>query len=122
MLPIMYEVFAKFICNRIKWILDAAQPVDQAGFRPGYCCEDHLLSATTIWEKCKEFNLPLWSAATDFWKAFDTVEHSSIWSALEVMGVPSAYIKVFAKLYSGQVGTVITDGESKKFEIRQGTK
>ena len=53
-----------------------------------------------IWEKCNEFNLPLWAAAIDFKKAFDTVEHDGIWGALDKMGVPKAYIKVFAKMYS----------------------
>jgi len=35
LLPIMYKVFSKVLLNRIGGILDAAQPVEQAGFRSG---------------------------------------------------------------------------------------
>ena len=55
-----------------------------------------------------EYQLPLWVAAVDFQKAFDTVEHTSIWEALRSMGVPAAYIRVLASLYKGQRGTVVT--------------
>ena len=122
MLSILYKVFSKIVCNRIRWILDKAQPVDQAGFRPGFGCDDHLLAMTIIWEQCNEFQLPVWIAAVDFTKAFDTVEHASLWAALSEMGVPQAYIRVFAKLYKDQYGIVVTDKESRKFEIKRGTK
>ena len=39
-------------------------------------------------EKCQEYRIPLWVAAIDFKKAFDTVEHVSIWDALREQGVP----------------------------------
>jgi len=77
---------------------------------------------TLVWEKCNEFQLPLWVAAVDFRNAFDTVEHDSMWSALSTMGVPRAYIRVFAKLYSDQVGIVVTDRESRRFAMKRGTK
>ena len=98
MLSILYKVFSKIVCNRIRWILDKAQPVDQAGFRPGFGCDDHLLAMTIIWEQCNEFQLPVWIAAVDFKKAFDTVEHASLWAALSEMSVPQTFIRVFAKL------------------------
>lgn len=121
-LSILYKAFSKIVCNRIRWILDKAQPVDQAGFRPGFGCDDQLLTMTLVWEKCNEFQLPLWVAAVDFRKAFDTVEHDSMSSALSTMGAPSAYIRVFAKLYSDQVGIVVTDRESRRFAMKRGTK
>ena len=60
--------------------------------------------------------------AVDFQKAFDTVEHTSIWAALLQMGVPAAYVGVLKTLYTGQRGTVITDKPSKSFPIKRGTK
>ena len=77
---------------------------------------------TIIWEQCHEFQLPVWIAAVDFRKAFDTVEHPSLWAALSEMGVPQAYIRAFAKLYKDQYGIVVTDMESRQFEIKPGTK
>ena len=55
--------------------MDIRQPVDQAGFRKGFSTEDHIFSIVVLAEKMAEFNLPLWIAAEDFEKAFNTVEH-----------------------------------------------
>eukprot|EP00973_Karenia_brevis_P042239 5847428-Karenia_brevis.AAC.1 len=48
--PILYKVFSKIIGNRIKSILLESQSVDQAGFRPGFSCEDHLFAIALITE------------------------------------------------------------------------
>ena len=98
-IPIMYKVFSKIICERIKGILLAEQSCDQAGFRPDFGCEDHLFTMTMLAEKCKEFNIPLWAAAIDFSKAFDSISHRSIFEALREQGVPAPYLNVLTKLY-----------------------
>jgi hypothetical protein len=91
LLSILYKVFSKLICRRIGSLLDAAQPADQAGFRSGFSCDDHLLSLVLLVERSFEFQQPLWIAMVDYRKAFDTVEHSSMWKALDSAGVPGAY-------------------------------
>ena len=74
-------------------------------------------------EACSEFNLPLWVCAVDFRKAFDSVEHSSIWKALGDQGVDRPYIRVLAQLYSKQVGYINFGSiSSKPFQIQRGTK
>ena len=73
-------------------------------------------------EKMAEFNMPLWVAAIDFQKAFDTVEHDSIWQSLMDAEVPAAYIRTLAALYSKQQGVVVGEKISKPFEIQRGTK
>lgn len=115
MLPILYKVFSKVVCARIRMTVDKAHPVDQAGFPPGFSCDDHLLTMVMVLERCNEFQLPLWAAAIDFQKAFDTAEHGSIWAAMEQMGVPITYIRIFAQLYREQRGVVTTDAESRSF-------
>jgi hypothetical protein len=122
LLNILYKVFAKVLDARIGHILDSAQSVDQAGFRPGFGCEDHLFSIVLLAEKASEFQLPIWVAAIDFQKAFDTVDHRGIWSALSKMGVPLVYIRTLALMYRDQSGEIITDKVSKRFKIRRGTK
>ena len=122
LLSILYKLFAKLVDKRIGPILDAAQSVDQAGFRSGFGCEDHLFTITHLVQTANEYQLPLWVAAVDFQKAFDSVEHASLWTNLRDMGVPAAYIRVLASLYILQSGEIITDKTSKKFAIRRGTK
>ena len=74
-LPILYKVFAKLLDRRIGHVLERAQSVDQAGFRRSFGCEDHLFSVVLLAEKLREVQMPLWVAAIDYTKAFDTVEH-----------------------------------------------
>jgi len=64
----------------------------------------------------------LWIAAVDYVKAFDSVEHRSLWDALSEQGVPPGYVELLKKLYSDQKGMVVTDQWSKYFDISRGTK
>ena len=121
-LPILYKLFSKLVCSRIRDHIEKAQPVDQAGFRSGFCTEDHIFAIVILLEKMAEHNLPLWVAAIDFQKAFDTIEHESLWLSLAEVGVPMAYVRTLASLYSNQRGMVVDGCVSKPFEIRRGTK
>eukprot|EP00973_Karenia_brevis_P058488 8145814-Karenia_brevis.AAC.1 len=102
MLPILYKLFARVLCGRIGAILDASQPVEQAGFRTGFGCEDHIFTMSQLVHRHGEFRTPLWAAAIDFEKAFDSVEHESIWRALVSMGVPGNYVRLLGALYADQ--------------------
>eukprot|EP00973_Karenia_brevis_P056956 7922668-Karenia_brevis.AAC.1 len=58
LLPILYKLFSRILRERIQPILDKSQCVDQAGFRKGFNCDDHLLAMTLLIERCSEFQLP----------------------------------------------------------------
>ena len=96
--PILYKLFSRIICKRIKGILLKEQSWDQAGFREGFSCDDHLFTVTVLAEKSNEFNLPLWVAAIDFAKAFDSISHRSSLEALREHGVPTSYLNVLTRL------------------------
>ena len=121
-IPILYKVFSKMLCGRIMQRLLEEQSWDQAGFRPDFSCEDHLFTMTMIADKCKEFNIPLWVAAIDFSKAFDSIHHGSIFKALKEQGVPLAYVEVMARLYKEQHASVQGECRSRAFPISKGTK
>eukprot|EP00973_Karenia_brevis_P072937 10130340-Karenia_brevis.AAC.1 len=72
LLPILYKLFSRVLRERLRPILEAAQCVDQAGFRSGFNCDDHLLTIVLLLERFAEFRLPIWGCAIDFQKAFDT--------------------------------------------------
>lgn len=121
-LPILYKLFSRIVCSRIQGVLMAAQNCDQAGFRPGYCCDDHLFAISLLAEKMNEPSRPLWVVAVDFIKAFDTIKHSSLWQSLLEQGVPVVYINCLQRLYSEQQGYVQCDAKSKCFKIGRGAK
>ena len=49
-LPILSKLFSKVICARVQATVIEAKSVDQAGFRPGFSCEDHLFAVTLLAE------------------------------------------------------------------------
>ena len=73
-------------------------------------------------ETADEWQIPLWTAAIDFKKAFDSVTHRGIWDALEQQGVDKGYIDLLRHLYTGQTASVRTDRTSAPFTIQRGTK
>ncbi len=121
-LSILYKVFSRVLCSRVEDALYRAQSVDQAGFRPGYNCEDHLLTIEILTEKSLEFNMPFWACALDFQKAFDTVQYSSLWHALLEQGIQPQYIELLSRLYEGQSCRVQTEKVSRAFKLQRGTK
>ena len=108
--------------SRLSKVLDNEQSFDQAGFRSGYSTLDHLFVLEQIAEKTQEYQAPVWIAALDFKKAFDTVEHDSLWVALLRQRVNPRYVRILSWLYDGQTGYVQTDCESKRFALERGTE
>eukprot|EP00973_Karenia_brevis_P018272 2508732-Karenia_brevis.AAC.1 len=92
-LPILYKIFSRVLLGRIASALESAQTVEQAGFRSGYSVDDHLFTVVAVIDRLAEFQLPVWIAAIDFCKAFDTVEFGPLWKALLNQHVPHIYVK-----------------------------
>ena len=121
-LPILYKLFARILCNRVQPAIIGAQSPDQAADRKGYSAEDHLLTLTLLFEKCMEWNQEIWFGLVDFEKAFDTVEHGALWNVLRGFGVDECYIHLLMKLYRDQTGVVSAGTDSRRFSISRGVK
>ena len=98
-IPVLYKLFSKLLYMRLAPILDRQQSKDQAGFRPRFSTVHHLSVVTLLQEKAYEIQIPVWIAALDFKKAFDSVEHISLWRALQKQAVPEGYINLLSRLY-----------------------
>lgn len=122
LLQILYKLFSRVLRERLKPYLLPQRSCDQAGFRPGFSCEDHLLTLVLVHEKLAEFNLDLWIAAVDFEKAFDSVSHESIFEALRSQDTPEEYVRVLEHVYGSQTGQVIADKTSRSFKMERGTR
>ena len=121
-LPILYKLFTRCLCGRIGPTLDAQQSVDQAGFRKGFSCDDHLFVIRQLSEKASEYRLPLWVVAIDYQKAFDSFSHTALWSALKDHDVPHVYINALQRLYKCQTGAVLAGESSREFPILRGSR
>ena len=120
-LPALYKLFKKIIYNRLCNRLDQAQSEDQGGLRRSCQTLDHLATHRLLEQKCREWGIKMWVATVDFMKAFDSLTHQSLWTALEKCGIESHCINLVKRLYAEQKGTVSTDKESEMFEIKRGS-
>jgi hypothetical protein len=118
----IYKTFIKVIENRIAGQLDRHQPPHQAGFRPGFSTTDHLHTLNQIIEKFTEYNIPLYLAFVDYTKAFDSVTHSSIVTALQNQNIDPIYINLINTIYNNSTADVKLQSSGPSFGIQRGVK
>uniref|UniRef100_A0A914Q3X7 Reverse transcriptase domain-containing protein n=1 Tax=Panagrolaimus davidi TaxID=227884 RepID=A0A914Q3X7_9BILA len=89
LLPVLYKILTRVITDRVSTAAENAHalPPEQAGFRRTYSTVDHIHSLNQLFEKSREFNMPLYVVFIDFKKAFDSIELQSIWEALQSYGI-----------------------------------
>ena len=74
LLSITYKVFSSVILDRISEALDPLLHKEQAGFRKGRSCGDHIFTLRQILDQCQEWNTPFYANFVDFEKAFDSIQ------------------------------------------------
>ena len=78
LLPITSTVLSKIIHTRLAETLDEYIRQEQAGFRPGRSCSDHVFILRQILEQSKGWNSPLYANFIVFEKAFDSIHRDSL--------------------------------------------
>ena len=85
------------------------------------------LAANIHWiiEKAREFQNNIYFCFIDYAKAFDCVDHNTLWKILQEMGIPDHLTCLLRNLYAGQEATVRTGHETIDWfqigkEVRQG--
>ena len=122
LMSIIYKVFMKILTNRITRRLDENQPPEQAGFRSSFSTMDHLQTINQLIEKTQEYNMTVYMAFIDYKKAFDSVEHNSVMTALEVMGTHPKYVRLIRKIYKNSKAKVKTEFEGETFRMKKGVR
>ena len=125
LLHITSKVFSKIIHTRLAEAVNEYIKQDQAGFRPGRSCSDHIFTLRKILEQSKEWNALLYANFIDFEKAFDSIHRDSLSKILRHYGIPSKLVNVIKMLYSDFKSQVIcnitlTDAFSVTTGVRQG--
>ena len=74
-------------------------------------------------EKSEENQLPLVIGFIDYEKAFDSLEHFSIFEALRKINVNETYVKILENIYKGATARVHLDNHvSEQFAIGRGVR
>ena len=83
-------------------------PDVQAGFRKGRGTRDQIANIRWIMEKARELQKNIYFCFIDYAKAFDCMDHNTLWKILKEMGMPDHLICLLRNLYAGQEATVRT--------------
>ena len=83
-----YKILARLVYNRIRGQLENCQSEDQFGFRPSRSTAHALLVMESLISKGMEWQTPVWIVSIDVKKAFDRIEHTSLFRALAEQGLP----------------------------------
>ena len=95
----------------------------QAGFRKGRGTRDRIASIqrSLIHRKSESSRKNIYFCFLDYAKAFNYVDHNTLWKILKEMGIPDHLICLLRNLYAGQEATVGTGhGTTDWFQIGQG--
>ena len=91
----------------------------QAGIRKSKGTRDQIVNICLIIEKAKEFQKNI--CFVDYAKAFDCVDHNTLWNLIKEMGTPDHLICLLRNLYACQEATVRTrHGTTDQFQIEKG--
>ena len=113
----------KILQTRFQQYVNCEFPYVQAGFRKGRGRRDQIASICLIIEKAREFKINIYFCFIDYAKAFDCVDHNTLWKILKEMGIPEHLTCLFKNMYAGQEATVrIGHGTTDRFQIMKGVR
>ena len=123
LLSVTSKVFSRIVLNRMNTEVDKLLRKQQAGFRKGRSCADHIFTLRQIFEQSKEWNTALYANFIDFEKAFDSVHRPALWKILRHYGIPEKVVNIIKMLYQEFNAKVICGQElSGTFKINTGVK
>ena len=92
----------KILQARLQQYMNQEPPDVQAGFRKGRGIRDPITNIRQIIEKAREFQKNIYVWFIDYAKAFDCVDHNTLWKILKEMGIPDHLTCLLRNLYVGQ--------------------
>ena len=111
----------KILQARLQQYVNHELPDVQTGFRKGRGTRDQIANICWIIEKAREFQKDIYFCFIDYAKAFDCVDHNTLWKILKEMGISDHLICFLRNLYAGQEATVRTGhGTTDWFQIGKG--
>ena len=98
----------KILQARLQQYVNHELPDVQAGFRKSRSNRDQTANIHWIIEKAREFQKNIYFCFIDYTKAFNCVDHNTLWKILHEMGIPDHLTCLLRNLYAGQEATVRT--------------
>ena len=103
------KVMLKILQAKLQLYVNSELPDVQPGFRKGRGTRGQIANIHWIIKKAREFQKNIYLCFfIDYAKAFDCVDHNTLWEILKEMGTPDHPICLLRNLYASQEATVKT--------------
>ena len=112
-----YKLLSKIISNRINNELNIIINEDQSGFLKGRNIANNIRKVSDTLEFCNQRQINALLISIDFEKAFNTVEYSSLWKAVEYLNFGSNIIAWSKLLYNDFALCITNNGHLSNFFI-----
>ena len=123
LLSLTSKIFSRVILQRMNIALDNKIRIEQAGFRKGRSCIDHIFALRQIVEQSNEWNSSIYMVFVDFEKAFDSLHRESLWKILRHYGIPLKMVSVIKALYTDFHCQVVCNNQlTEYFEVSTGVR
>lgn len=123
LLSVPSKILLRVLLNRMNEAINEKLRNEQAGFRSGKGCIDHIFTIRNIIEQSIEWQNKLILNFIDFRKAFDSIKRSCIWSILRAYGLPSKFITLIQAFYNNYECCVLHNGQqSEWFSVTSGVR
>ncbi|UYV82872.1 hypothetical protein LAZ67_22001175 [Cordylochernes scorpioides] len=109
------KLFTSILKSRLRnWIEGRSIiPENQAGFRKGYSCQDHIFTLLSLIQlTLRRKRRKLYAFFVDLKKAFDTVPHSLLWSKLGELGLDFRFVNLIRNYFEQMTTMVRWNGYS----------
>lgn len=117
------KLMATLLLQRIAPAVESILRKEQAGFRIGRSCADHINTLRIIIEQSKEYNTHLYLLFVDFERAFDTISRDALWATLTTKGIPGKITALIRELYKDSPSRIrFNNTESLPFTSTSGVK
>ena len=123
LLDVVGKVFAWILQERLQTVVERVLPESQCGFRKGRGCNDAILTARQLVEKCREHDNSLFIMFVDLRKAYDSVPRPALWCVLEKCGIPPIMLGIIKSFHDGMLAKVRAgDLNTDSIEVRNGLR
>ena len=119
MVNVASKLLTGIILRRLTNVREKQIRENQAGFRPGRGCINHVFTSRQILEHRHTFRRPTILLFLDLKAALDSVDCNTPWYCLSQKGVPIKFVYLVKSLYSQSRGCVrVHDSLSPEFTNR----
>ena len=123
LVTIASKLLTGIILRRLSAARERGTRENQAGFRPGRGCIDHIFTLRQILEHRHTSRRPTIFVFLDLKAAFDSVDRLALWRCLSLKGVPEKFINIIRSLYANSRSRVRAYGNvSPEFTTTSGVR